>query len=177
MTAFEYIFLMNFALKCSISTNSIYGKDDLNDVNEVHEVFYKKNAYKTGTGFKEYNSPSYSGSSSSSSSSSASGYGSYPSQSSPYSKVSSYNSGQPVHLAPYGQETRQTCSPKPKTILNASTRCTQGTSTCMVQCLENYQLPNGETMARMICNNGEWVLEKLDWTDKLACERMSFFSL
>lgn len=155
----------------------MYGKNESTDGNEIHEIFYKKNAYKTGTGFKF---PSFSSSSSSSSSGSSSGsnYGNNPSLSSSYSQSSSYSSGlggsinQPaVQLAPYGQQAQPICSTKPKSILNASTKCNLGTNTCMVQCLNSYRLPNGETMAKMICNNGEWVLEKLDWTEKLACER------
>lgn len=173
------------------STKAVYGKDDLNDGEEVHEVFYKKNAYKTGTGFNGFKFPSFSASvsSSSSSSSSGSGYGYNPSQASSYSGssgqsvgsggYSGHNHHSPVQLAPYGSSYGQytplpqekACSTKPKSLLNASTRCTQGTNNCMVQCLDNYQLPNGETKARMICKNGEWVLENLDWTDKLACER------
>lgn len=64
------------------------------------------------------------------------------------------------------------CTTKPQSILNASTRCTVGANTCMVQCMNGYQFPNGETKARMICTNEEWTLENLEWSNKLACERM-----
>lgn len=81
----------------------------------------------------------------------------------------------------YGRFTVQptssnTCRTKPQSILNASTRCTVGTGTCMVQCMNGYQFPNGETKAKMICTNDEWILENLEWSTKLACERMSINS-
>lgn len=68
------------------------------------------------------------------------------------------------------------CRTKPQSILNASTRCTVGAGTCMVQCMNGYQFPNGETKAKMICTNDEWILENLEWSTKLACERMSINS-
>lgn len=64
------------------------------------------------------------------------------------------------------------CTTKPQSILNASTRCTVGANSCTVQCMNGYQFPNGQTKARMTCTNEEWILENLEWSNKLACERM-----
>ncbi|XP_031619378.1 hemocytin isoform X2 [Contarinia nasturtii] len=64
----------------------------------------------------------------------------------------------------------RTCQDIPRTILNASKRCSIVSKTCTIECLNNYQLPNGETKAKQYCADGTWLLENLDWTDKLACE-------
>lgn len=71
----------------------------------------------------------------------------------------------------FTQPDEKMCTNKPKTILNAKTHCSLVTKTCDVKCKNNYQLPNGETKGKIYCNAGEWTLEKLDWTDNLACER------
>lgn len=201
-------------------------------MDEVHETFYKKSAYQTGTGYGGYQAPpmygsGYSSSSSSSSSSSGSGYGYNPAQSSSYSSSSSFSGGyggqqQSVPIAPYGQRpavplapygqsqynqpplapypgpqsnsngqsssgtygrTQYTytrppppsqaiqCPTEPKSILNAYTKCSISTNNCIVECLKDYQFPNGQAKAKLICSSGQWVLENLDWTEKLACER------
>lgn len=67
---------------------------------------------------------------------------------------------------------QKSCTNKPKPILNAVTQCSIVTNSCVAKCIANYQFPNGETKVKIGCETGEWVLEKLDWTDKLACERM-----
>lgn len=184
---------MNIFLPFFRSQND-FGKQDYSG-EEVHEeLFIKKHAYQTGTGFGNFKFPfgqrssSTSSASSSSSSSSGGGYGFNPSQAESYSSSSSWSSnsanGQP-QLAPfdqsgYGHEQspiplaktgEKMCTHKPKGILNASTKCSLVTKSCIVQCMNNYQLPNGETKAKLYCNAGQWALENLDWTDKLACER------
>lgn len=63
------------------------------------------------------------------------------------------------------------CTKKPKAIINASVKCTLLTNTCKAKCQPNYQFPNGETMLNIICDAGEWTLEKLEWSNNLACER------
>lgn len=184
---------------CFFRSQNDYGKQNY-DGEEVHEVFIKKHAYQTGTGFGNFKFPTFgrqsSSSSAASSSSSSSGSGGYgmnnPSQAISYSSSSSWSSssanGQQAQLAPFDQSGygrsgysptavplakvgEKVCTNKPKSILNASTKCSLVTKTCTVQCLNNFQLPNGEAKAKIYCNNGEWALENLDWTDKLACER------
>lgn len=178
-----------FFLSIFCSQND-FGKDDYGG-EEVHEVFIKKHAYQTGTGFGNFKFPSFgqrsssSSASSSSSSSSGSGYGANnPSQATSYSSSSSWSSGSgqpplaPFDQSGYGRSSiplaktgEKMCTNKPKAILNASTKCSLVTKSCIVQCLNNYQLPNGESKAKIYCNAGEWALENLEWTDKLACER------
>lgn len=63
------------------------------------------------------------------------------------------------------------CTSKPKSILNAELRGNSGGNIFMVNCMKNYQFPNGETKAKMICTNNEWALENQEWNDQLACER------
>lgn len=70
---------------------------------------------------------------------------------------------------------RKTCTQKPKSIINASVKCTIITNTCKAKCIEGYQFPNGETYMKVICDAGEWTLENLEWSDTLACERKRCF--
>lgn len=195
---FENTYILNTICFCTFfRSQNDFGKQDYSGEGVHEELFIKKHAYQTGTGFGNYKFPSYgqrssSSSSSSGSSSSGSGYGfNHPSQATSYSSSSSWSSnsvnGQPqlapfdqsgyghlghehsaVPLAPTGQKM---CTNKPKTILNASTKCSLVTKSCNVQCLNNYALPDGQTKAKIFCNDGEWTLENLPWTDKLACER------
>lgn len=72
---------------------------------------------------------------------------------------------------------RKTCTKKPKAITNASVKCTLLTNTCKAKCIENYQFPSGETMLKVICDAGEWALEKLEWSKNLACERKLIIQL
>lgn len=108
-----------------------------------------------------------------------------PSQSTSYSSSSSWSSGHGssgsgehehgVKLASFEslgeQRDKKVCTTKPKTILNASMKCSIVSNSCNVQCLNNYQLPNGETKTKMICKDGVWSLENLELTEKVACER------
>lgn len=199
MTLNQRIFLISlkyFYLKLNLIFSALVysqidsGKQNLYDGEEVHEpLFIKKHAYKTGTEFfpsltKRFGSTS--GSSAGSSSSSGAGQSGSYSSSSSWSSSSSYNGGQSGYqqqpqLAQYAgyQPTaiplasfaEKVCTTKPKSIPNASTQCSLVSKTCNVQCLKDYQLPNGETKAKMYCNNGDWALENMEWTDKLACER------
>lgn len=66
---------------------------------------------------------------------------------------------------------RSVCTKKPKTIMNASVRCTLMSNTCKAVCKEGYQFPTGETLLNVLCEGGEWSLEKYEWSDKLSCER------
>lgn len=72
------------------------------------------------------------------------------------------------------ENVRPVCTKKPKTIMNASVRCTLMTNTCKAVCKEGYQFPTGETLLNVICDAGEWSLEKYEWSDKLSCEREFF---
>lgn len=63
------------------------------------------------------------------------------------------------------------CTKKPKTIGNASVKCTLLSNTCKAKCAPNFQFPNGETILTVICVGGEWAFEKLEWSNDLACER------
>lgn len=111
-------------------------------------------------------SASYSGSSSwSSSYGGQSGYQQQPDLAQ-FNQYAGYQSPS-IPLAP----AEAVCTQKPKAIPNAKTQCSLTTKTCTVQCFSDYQLPNGETKAKMYCNNGDWALENLEWSDKLACER------
>lgn len=71
------------------------------------------------------------------------------------------------------EQARLVCTKKPKTIMNASIRCTLMSNTCKAVCKEGYQFPTGETLLNVICDAGEWSLEKYEWSDKLSCERES----
>lgn len=62
------------------------------------------------------------------------------------------------------------CTSEPKAIANAETRC-QSAQTCVAQCLNGYQFPTGDKKMRIVCEAGEWALERSEWSDKLACER------
>lgn len=66
------------------------------------------------------------------------------------------------------------CTKKPKKIMNAAVRCTLLTNTCKAVCTEGYQFPTGETLLHVICEAGEWSLEKYEWSDQLSCEREHF---
>lgn len=215
-----------FSSSIFIFSQNDYGKHDLYEgMDEVHETFDKRSAYKTGTGYGGYHAPPagyLSSSSSSSSSSSGSGGGFNPAQSSSYSQSSSYGGyggyngyggsnkyqQQPAvplspygyhpplaaypgsQSAPYGQSSSGSngrtqyvytrppppaqaiqCFTEPKSILNALTKCSMTTNNCIVECINNYQFPNGQTKAKLLCSAGQWILENLDWTEKLACER------
>lgn len=72
------------------------------------------------------------------------------------------------------EHVRSVCTKKPKTIMNAAVRCTLITNTCKAVCKEGYQFPTGETLLNVICDAGEWSLEKYEWSDKLSCERELF---
>lgn len=69
------------------------------------------------------------------------------------------------------EHVRPACTKKPKIIMNASIRCTLMTNTCKAVCKEGYQFPTGETLLNVICEAGEWSLEKYEWSDQLSCER------
>lgn len=127
----------------------------------VPEQIRQVKSYLTGSWSKFMPMPQVSMSQSSASATAASysdgssGSGSQASASS-YSNAMNYN-------AP-------TCVREPKSIANAETRC-QSPALCVAQCLNGYQFPNGNKRMRIVCEAGEWVMEHIEWSDKLACER------
>lgn len=125
----------------------------------VHEQFRKVKTYKGGFGAIGNILPSFGLHSSSASSSSSFGT----KQSSSFSAAS----GNSINT----NSNRRPCTNKPKAILNASTKCSIVTNSCIVQCLDNYQFPSGDSKMKMLCDDGEWTLENIEWSDKLACER------
>lgn len=103
-------------------------------------------------------------SSSSSSRSSSSSYGGSFSSSQSSSSSSSNSGGGYVKVG-------RPCTSKPKEIANTIAQCSLVTNNCMYQCLDGHHFPTGDTKIKMICNDGEWVLENIEWNDKIACER------
>lgn len=111
-------------------------------VTPVQDEFHRTQTYKTSSGlYDKMKSMIYSSSSASSSS-------------------SSLSSG-----------SVEVCTHKPKSILNASIKCSLVSKTCVAHCFDDYQFPNGERKLKINCEAGEWSLERLEWSDKLACER------
>lgn len=99
---------------------------------------------------------------SSSSSSSESGY------------VGSFGSSQSSSSSSSGGgyvEVGRPCTSKPRDIANSIAQCSLVTNACVYQCLDGYHFLTGDTKMKMVCNDGEWVLENNEWNDKIACER------
>lgn len=60
--------------------------------------------------------------------------------------------------------------PKNKPIIKkAFVKCS--TSGCVVQCSKNYQFKNGQSSAKLLCNNGVWTLDGFEKKAKPACKR------
>lgn len=83
-----------------------------------------------------------------------------------------------VPEVPYGENTEYTvnneqCPEKKPKIKNASMDCSPDVDThvCIVHCMDNYELANGKTSAKLLCNTGVWTLEGFENDDKPACER------
>lgn len=144
------------------SQNDGYGHGSFGN-NDVEEPFIKRTAYTTSSRPYMNQVPAYSLQGSSASASSSSGSYSGPGFGSSYSPANSNSFSSNAVGKP--------CTEKPKSILNALTKCSIVSNSCMVQCLDGYQFPNGDLKKKMLCEDGEWTLEKTEWSDKLACER------
>lgn len=69
------------------------------------------------------------------------------------------------------QSEKKVCTKKPTVVPNASVKCTLLTNTCKAKCNTDYQFPNGETVLNIVCEDGEWALEKSEWNKNVGCER------
>lgn len=75
--------------------------------------------------------------------------------------VGSYNNGgygSPGNLLQAnnpGTKYRGGCNSKPPTPMNAGMQCSQY-SGCRVDCIPNYQFPNGDTQLKLHCDYGQW---------------------
>lgn len=141
----------------------------------MKEIFTKKKTFNVGSdsyGAQQpannfYSSGGSDSSSLSSSSSSSSSYGSF---SSSQSSSSSNSGGGYVNVG-------RPCTSRPREIANTITQCSLVTNACVYQCLDGHQFPTGDIKMKMICNDGDWVFENIEWNDKIACERKLIKSL
>lgn len=56
--------------------------------------------------------------------------------------------------------------------MNAGILCSQY-SGCKIDCIPNYQFPNGATQLMITCQSGQWVADGTGWTTIPSCERKS----
>ncbi|CAH0555066.1 unnamed protein product [Brassicogethes aeneus] len=61
------------------------------------------------------------------------------------------------------------CTSQPVTPMNAGLTCSVY-SGCKVNCMPNYQLPDGSTNMLIKCENGQWIAEGSQWNIIPSCE-------
>lgn len=127
----------------------------------MKEIFTKKNTYNVGSG--SYDDSSLSSSSSSSNSS--------PNYDGSFSSSQSSSSSSSLGGGYVNVKVGRPCTSKPREMANTIAQCSLVTNVCVYQCLDGHHFPTGVTKMKMICNDGEWVLESNEWNDKIACER------
>lgn len=57
--------------------------------------------------------------------------------------------------------------------MNAGLRCSKY-SGCRIDCIPNYKFPNDVTQLFVVCQEGKWIAEGVDWEHVPACERKAF---